>query len=107
MTLQFIILYEIEILCELKTCLLLYSLDAFQSVVGAIMEFLYFAIKHGKSRLYCRAKYDVLKNFSKMMIKRKAIMKKKRVNDKYIYSLIAPLWEKDFLKRKLKKIIYG
>jgi GT2 family glycosyltransferase len=76
-------------------------------VLGAIMEFLYFVIKHGKLRLYCRAKYDVLKNFSKMMIKRKAIMKKKRVNDKYIYSLMTPLWEKDFLKRKLKKIIYG
>jgi GT2 family glycosyltransferase len=76
-------------------------------VVGIIAEFFYFVIKHGKIRLYCEAKYDVLRNFSKMMIKRKSIMKKRRVTDQYIYRLMTPLWEKDFLKRKMKKIIYG
>jgi GT2 family glycosyltransferase len=76
-------------------------------ITGIVAEFFYFVVRHGKIRLYCRAKYDVLKNFKKMMIKRRSIMRKRRVRNQYIYHLMTPIWKRDLIKRKLKKIIYG
>ncbi|MBA4390031.1 MAG: glycosyltransferase family 2 protein [Syntrophus sp. (in: bacteria)] len=76
-------------------------------VLGMMMEFLYFAVKHGKIRLYCKAKYDALKVFRKMMIKRKLIMKKKRVTNQYMYNLMMPLWNKELLSAKIRKIVNG
>lgn len=75
--------------------------------VGFILEFLYFVIKHGKLSLYLKAKIDVIKLFPAMLKKRKDIMNNKKVDNKYLYSVMTPLWNKDFFTMKVKKFLHG
>jgi len=76
-------------------------------ILGVISEFLYFAIKHKKFKLYLRAKKDALKMFPRMWKKRKLIMKTRRVSNSYLLSLMTPIWQKDFFKAKLGKFLHG
>lgn len=72
-------------------------------IIGTITEFLYFALKHRKLRLYIKAKLDVLKALPKMLRKRRAIMKKRKVSSGYLYSIMTPVWSRDFIKLKAEK----
>jgi len=74
---------------------------------GTFFEFLYFSIKHGKFRLYIKAKKDVFKLLPKMLRKRKEIMSSKKVDNRYLYSIITPFWNNEFFPMKVKKFIYG
>jgi GT2 family glycosyltransferase len=77
------------------------------SIISEISEFIYFALKHKRFSLYFKAKMDALKLFPSMLKKRKQIMKNKKVSNKYIMSIITPMWEKDFFMSKLRKFIRG
>lgn len=74
--------------------------------VGAVSEFFYFAVKHGFFKLYFRAKWDALKGFPKMYRKRKEIMKLKRVSNRYLLSMMTPLWNKEFFLSKSRKFLH-
>jgi hypothetical protein len=74
-------------------------------ILGIVSEFLYFAIKHRRLGLYFKAKIDALKMLPRMLKKRKAIMKNKKVSNAYLISIMTPLWQRDFLKNKVKKFI--
>jgi hypothetical protein len=76
-------------------------------IISEISEFIYFALKHGRFRLYFRAKGDVLKMVPLMLKKREKIMKNKKVSNKYIMSILTPVWEKDFFLSKLRKFFHG
>ena len=76
-------------------------------LIGVISEFIYFAIKHKRFRLYFKAKRDALKMFPRMWKKRKEIMKKKKVSNAYIMSIMTPVWQKDFFSSKLRKFLHG
>ena len=76
-------------------------------ILGVISEFLYFAVKHKRFRLYIKAKRDALKMLPRMWEKRKIIMKTKKVTDRYLLSLMTPIWQKDFFKAKLGKFLHG
>jgi len=76
-------------------------------IISIIAEFLYFAIKHNKSRLYFKAKWDALRMLPVMLKKRKAIMKTRKVNDKYLLGMMTPVWQKDFFKAKAKRFLHG
>ena len=76
-------------------------------ILGVISEFLYFAVKHKCYRLYIKAKRDALKMLPRMWEKRKIIMKTKKVTDRYLLSLMTPIWQKDFFKAKLGKFLHG
>ena len=76
-------------------------------LLGAIAEFIYFVVRHKKGKIYLKAKIDVLKSFSKLMIKRKEIMGKKKVSNAYLIDLVTPGLRKDFLKAKIIKIAKG
>ena len=75
-------------------------------IIGMITEFIYFAIKHRRLRLYFKAKMDVLRMLPKMLKKRAVIMRNKKVNKSYLLSIITPIWQKDFLMLKIKKLLY-
>ncbi len=76
-------------------------------ILGVISEFLYFAVKRRRFRLYIKAKRDALKMLPRMWEKRKIIMKTKKVTDRYLLSLMTPIWQKDFFKAKLGKFLHG
>ena len=72
-------------------------------IIGTIAEFLYFALKHRKLRLYINAKLDVLKLLPKMLKKRRTIVKNKKVSSKYLYSIMTSVWNKEFIAQKAQK----
>jgi hypothetical protein len=76
-------------------------------IIGMLTEFVYFAIKHKRFRLYFKAKMDALKMLPKMIKKRKVIMKHKKVSNNYLHSIMTSVWQGDFLKAKIKKLFYG
>jgi len=75
--------------------------------IGEILDFIYFALKHGKFQTYVKAKIDVLKSLRKTLEKRKDIMKRIKVDNKYLYNIMTPAWNKKFLTMKIKKFLYG
>lgn len=75
-------------------------------ILGIVLDFLYFCIKHGKIKLYFKAKIDALKLMPKMINKRRQIMSKKKANNKYLISLMTTLFDKDFFVIKVKKFFY-
>ncbi len=76
-------------------------------IAGVVLDFIYFCFKHGKVRLYFKAKVDALRLLPKMVQKRKLIMSNKKVHNKYIKSIMTPLYEKSFFLLKLKKFLHG
>lgn len=76
-------------------------------IISEISEFIYFAIKHRHFRLFLKAKRDALKMLPLMLKKRKKIMKNKKVSNKYIMSIMTPIWQKNLFLSKIRKFIYG
>lgn len=74
-------------------------------ILGMISEFIYFCLKHRFFRVYFRAKKDALKALPKIMRKRGAIMKNRKVNDNYLLSIMTPLWRADYLKMRIERLI--
>ena len=63
------------------------------------MEFIYFVIKHGRARLYFRAIGDAVSLLPSMLRKRKANMKRKKVTNFYLRSIMAPVYGKGVFDR--------
>ncbi len=76
-------------------------------IIGLLAEFIYFAVKHKRLRLYLKAKMDAVRMFPWMLKKRAVIMKKRKVTHRYLLSVMTPLWQKDFLIAKVKKFLYA
>lgn len=76
-------------------------------VIGMLTEFIYFAIKHRRLRLYFKAKMDAIRMLSRMLKKRAVIMKSRKVGHGYLLNMITPVWQKDFLMTKIKKFLYA
>lgn len=74
-------------------------------VLGTIAEICYFAVKHRKLRLYIKAKIDAIRLLPEMLRKRKQIMTSMKVDTKYLYSIMTPVWNREFLSRKIRKFI--
>ncbi|OPY00278.1 MAG: putative glycosyltransferase EpsH [Syntrophorhabdus sp. PtaB.Bin006] len=75
-------------------------------ILGMLSEFTYFAIKHRRLKLFLRAKHDALRMLPNMLKKRKEVMKTKKVSNRYLLSIMTPVWQKDFFKAKLGKFLY-
>jgi GT2 family glycosyltransferase len=75
-------------------------------ILGVISEFFYFAVKHKRFKLFMKAKMDAIKMFPRMWKKRKIIMKTRKVSNRYLLSLMTPIWQKDFFKAKLGKFLH-
>jgi len=79
----------------------------FEYILGSIADFVYFAIRHRKLRVYAKAKINVIKKLKTMLDKRKKIMDIKKVDSRYIGTIIIPIHQRDFLSLKLKKFFHG
>ncbi len=64
-----------------------------------ILAFGYFTLK-GKGLIFLKAKWDFLKNFRKVLAKRKQVQSLKVVDDKYIWSILEKKWLSTRLKGK-------
>ena len=74
-------------------------------IIGMLTEFIYFAIKHKRLRLYFKAKGDAIRMLPKMLKKRAVIMKNRKVSHRDLLNVMTPLWQKDFLITKIKKFL--
>jgi len=74
--------------------------------IRMVLDFIYFALKHKKWRIYFLAKIDMLRMMPKMLRKRRIIMKNRKAEASYLLSLVTSGWEKEFLKFKIKKLFY-
>ncbi len=75
-------------------------------ILGLITEFYYFAFKHRRFRLYFKAKKDALKLLPVMLKKRKVIMRQRKTDNKYLMGMLTPVWQKDFLRSKIQKLLH-
>lgn len=75
-------------------------------ILGMLSEFAYFAIKHRQLTLFLKAKRDALRMLPNMLKKRKEVMKTKKVSNRYLLSIMTPVWQKDFFKAKLSKFLH-
>ncbi len=76
-------------------------------LVGMLTEFVLFGIRHGRPGLYVKAKIDALRLLPVMLRKRTGIMKKRKVSDEYMLSLMASVWERKFLRAKFRRLLHG
>lgn len=76
-------------------------------LIGVLTEFIYFAIKHKRLGLYFKAKMDAIRLFPRMLKKRAMVMKNKKVNNRYLLTIMTSVWQKDFLITKIKKFLYA
>jgi GT2 family glycosyltransferase len=74
-------------------------------IIGIVTEFVYFAIMHKHFRLYLKAKIDAIRMLPKMLKKREAVLKNRKVSNKYLLNIMTPVWQKDFLLTKIKKFL--
>jgi GT2 family glycosyltransferase len=72
-------------------------------LIGVLTEFFYFAIKHRRLKLYCKAKLDAIRMLPRMLQKRTVIMKNRNVSNKYLLSIMTSIWQRDFLLTKIRK----
>ncbi len=75
-------------------------------ILGSISEFLFFAVKHGYLILFFKAKLDAVKMFPVMLRARKTILKAKRISNEDLRDITTPLLERNFLKRKFRKLFF-
>jgi len=76
-------------------------------VLGFISEFIYFGIKHRRMGVFIKAKKDALKLFPRMLRKRRAIMALKKISNRALMREMTPLWDVEFLKKKVKRMLFG
>lgn len=76
-------------------------------VLGSISEFLYFAVRHRRLGLFAKAKIDAIKMIPRMLEKRKKIMRTRRVSNRYLLTIMTPVWQKAHFRAKLNRFLYG
>jgi GT2 family glycosyltransferase len=75
-------------------------------ILGTVTEFIYFALKHKRLRLYFEAKRDALKALPKILRKRRSILPARRVGDDYLLSIMTPVWRREYLLRRVEKLLF-
>jgi GT2 family glycosyltransferase len=72
-----------------------------------LLEFAYFALKYRKPLTYMRAKLDTLRLLPHILRMRRRMMEARRITNGQLVDILTPVWQRDFLKEKLKKLIAG
>ncbi len=72
-------------------------------IMGMIADFLFFAVRYRKIKLYVQAKSDVLKNLRLVGGSRKKIMNFKKADIAYLHSIMTPVWNRAFFRQKAGK----
>ena len=71
-----------------------------------VLEFVYFCLLHHHITLFFKAKMDALKMLPRVLKKRKKIMSQMRVSNRYLLTLMTPVWERSFFNSKLGKFLH-
>lgn len=85
--------------------LFLRCLPAF--ILGMVSEFIFFVIKHRHLPIYFKAKIDAMRMLPVMLKKRKMNLRGAKVDSKDLRKIMTPVFERSFLRNKLKKLVYG
>ncbi len=72
-----------------------------------VFEFIYFVLRHGKIRLYVRAKVSVLRGMPVMLKKRAAVLRLRKVSDAAFTASFTAAFEKRFLSTYVRKFFVG
>jgi GT2 family glycosyltransferase len=75
-------------------------------ILGTLSEIACFCFKHRKPGLYLKAKMDAIKLLPKMLRKRREIMRTKKVDNRYLYSIMTPVLNSKIFSDKLKNFFY-
>jgi GT2 family glycosyltransferase len=76
-------------------------------ILGTVSEFLYFSLRRKHPILYFKAKIDAIRMLPVMLKKRRVNLKGAKVDSKDLRKMMTPVFERSFLRNKLKKFIYG
>ena len=69
--------------------------------------FCYFCLRHGKWKPFFRAKRDAVKMLPLVIGKRREIQKRRRVSNAYLQSMLTSLFNKAWLRRKIRQFVQG
>lgn len=75
-------------------------------ILGTVVEFIYFAMKHRRLRLYLKAKRDVIRMVRVMLGKRRRIMGMRKVDNEYLLSILTSVWCREFFYCKMRKFLH-
>jgi len=76
-------------------------------ILAIVSEFIYFAIKHKYLPIYFKAKIDAMRMLPVMLKKRKMNLRGAKIDSKDLRKIMTPVFERSFLRNKLKKFLYG
>jgi hypothetical protein len=76
-------------------------------ILGLVLELLYFAVKHRHLILYFKAKIDAIRMFPMVVKKRRINLKRMKVGNKDLRVMMTPVFEREFLRNKLRKFVLG
>jgi GT2 family glycosyltransferase len=76
-------------------------------IMGLITEFINFAINRNQLKLYFKAKIDVIRMLRVMLKKRKINLQGAKVNTESLRELMTPIFERNYLRKRLKKLFFG
>jgi len=76
-------------------------------IMGMVTEFIYFAIKHKRLTSYFKAKIDAIRMLRAMLKKRKMNLPGAKVNTERLRELMTPVFERNYLRKRLKKFFFG
>lgn len=76
-------------------------------LLAFFLEMVYFAVRHRHPLLYVKAKIDVARMLPAMIKKRRVIMSSMKISNEELLKLVTPVYERKFLKNKIRKFIFG
>ncbi len=82
-------------------------LKYFPEVLMHMAAEIFYYTKRKKFRLYLKAKLEVFRYLPRLLKKRRTILKKRRVDNKYLCQGITLIWKPSLLQAKLRKLFFG
>lgn len=80
---------------------------AHHKLLQEIGSFCYLCLRLGKWKAFFRAKKDALRWLPRMWKKRQEIQAHKRVTNRYIQSILTPMFSREILRQKVRQFIKG
>jgi GT2 family glycosyltransferase len=74
-------------------------------IIGEIVSFIYFVFINQKIKPYFKAKLDVIRNLPVLLKKRQQVKVIKKVTNKELDQLLTSIWESQFFRHKINKLL--
>lgn len=76
-------------------------------ILGMVSEFIYTAVRHRHPIIFFKAKIDAIRMLRVMLKKRRVNLKRAKVDSNSLREVMTPVFEGNFLRKRLKKLIFG